>query len=72
MIVEQLTRSGCVDNLNNAPETIAVFDVYSWTTADGHIENLEFLMEMPVQRSAKLIFRKPRWAKLPEQEQDTQ
>lgn len=79
IIVGELSRSGCVDNLDNAPQTIAVFDVYGWTSVDGHIENLDFLMEAPSQgsqmqqrTSAKLIFRKPEFAKLPEQKEDAE
>lgn len=76
ILVDHLTRSGCVDNLNNAPATIAVFDVYGWTTVNGHIENLEFLMDVPVSSRglrnqssfAKLIYRKPECAQLPEME----
>ncbi len=78
MLVEELNRSGCVDNLNNAPATIAVFDVYSWTTVNGQIENLEFLMDKPAKsllvgnqaNYAKLVYRKPECASLPEQESD--
>ena len=45
MILDELNRSGLADNRDNAPETIGVFDVYSWTSVDGHIQNIELLME---------------------------
>ena len=47
MILDELNRSGLADNRDNAPETIGVFDVYSWTTVGGHIQNIELLMEFP-------------------------
>ena len=47
MVLDELTRSGCVDNRDVAPESIAVFDALSWATTNGHIKNIEFLMEVP-------------------------
>ena len=68
MMVDELNRSGLVDNRDNAPETIGVFDVFSWTTVDGHIDNIELLKELPEQSSQNiglklfkgLRFQKPR------------
>lgn len=80
MVLAELNRTNITDNRDNAPETIAVFDVYSWTTVNGHIENLQFLMNVPQKGQAQrdmnvlhsLFWRKPRFWELGllEQEMD--
>ena len=53
MIMDELNRSGVADNRDNAPETIGVIDVYSWTTVDGHMTNIQLLDEVPAAKSQK-------------------
>ncbi|MBR5569644.1 MAG: DUF4091 domain-containing protein, partial [Oscillospiraceae bacterium] len=36
------------DNRDNAPEILAFLDVYSWTTANGYIDNVQVSMDAPV------------------------
>ena len=53
-MLDELNRSGMADNRDNAPETIGIFDVFSSTTVDGHIDNIELLMELPDQSSRNI------------------
>ena len=43
----QLNRSGCNDNLDSAPASVGIFDIYSWGTADGYIDNIQLDAELP-------------------------
>ena len=76
MILSELQRSGCADNRDIAPATLAVFDVYGWTNVNGHIKNLQFLENIPVKmRTTKMqenLCWKPELIILPEEETDAE
>ena len=55
MILDELDRTGCNNNRDVAPETLAVFDVFGTTTVNGHIQNLQFLNEVPSRLLEKLV-----------------
>lgn len=39
--IAQLTRTACMDNRNDAPEDIALIDIFgAWTTVNGYIDNI--------------------------------
>ena len=40
-----LNRTGCVDNLNNAPADVALIDIYNWTTVGGYLDNIQTSMK---------------------------
>ena len=48
MVLSELQRTGLADNRDAAPESIGVLDIYSWTSADGYIDNVQVSMEAPV------------------------
>ena len=54
MILDALDRTGCNNNRDVAPETLAVFDVFGTTTVNGQIQNLQFLDEVPSRFLEKL------------------
>ena len=76
MILADLERSGCNNNRDIAPETLAVFDVFGTTTVAGHIKNLQFLNEVPttfVKKPAQnILCWKPELKLLPEQEENAE
>ena len=40
--IAQLTRTACLDNRNDAPEDIALIDIFgTWTTVNGYIDNIQ-------------------------------
>lgn len=40
--IAQLTRTACLDNRNDAPEDIALIDIFgAWTTVNGYIDNIQ-------------------------------
>lgn len=55
MLVDALGRAGLADNRNGAPETIGLFDVFSWTSANGSIRNIQLSTEAPVIRGEAFV-----------------
>ena len=55
MVLDELDRTGCNNNRDIAPQTLAVFDVFGTTTVNGHIQNLRFLEEAPANMLLKKI-----------------
>ena len=47
MVLDELNRSGVSDSLAKAPTNVGVFDIFSWTSADGYVDNIQFSMEVP-------------------------
>ena len=43
----QLGRTGCVNNRDSAPASVGIFDIYSWGTADGYIDNIQLDVDLP-------------------------
>ena len=43
--VAALNRTGCLNDLNNAPADIALIDIYNWTTVGGYIDNIQAKMK---------------------------
>ena len=37
----ELTRTGLADNRDSAPEKVGVFDIYSGSTGDGYVDNIQ-------------------------------
>ena len=48
MDIAQLQRTNCVNDRSNAPEDIAIIDIYNWTTVGGYIDNIQVSMK-PVE-----------------------
>ena len=40
VVFAELNRTGCVNNRDSAPESVGIFDIYSWGTADGYVDNI--------------------------------
>ena len=55
MLVDALGRAGLADTRNGAPETIGLFDVFSWTSANGSIRNIQLSTEAPVIRGEAFV-----------------
>jgi hypothetical protein len=76
MVLDELDRTGCNNNRDIAPETLAVFDVFGTTTVNGQIKNLQFLNQVPAKLVQKkfqsILFWKPELMDLPEQEADAE
>ena len=41
VVFSKLTRSGCVNNRDSAPASVGIFDIYSWGTANGYVDNIQ-------------------------------
>ena len=76
MVLEELERTGCNNNRDIAPSTIAVFDVFGTTTVNGHIKNLQLLNNVPTKLIKKnvdsFLCWKPDPELLPEEEADAE
>ena len=40
--IDELQRSGCVNNRDGAPVDIKLIDIYNWTTVNGYIDNIQY------------------------------
>ncbi len=41
VVFAELNRTGCANNRDSAPESVGIFDIYSWGTADGYVDNIQ-------------------------------
>ena len=47
LVLDELGRTNCNNDRNNVPATVSLIDVYSWTTADGYIDNVQCVAAEP-------------------------
>ena len=41
VVFSKLNRTGCVNNRDSAPANVGIFDIYSWGTANGYVDNIQ-------------------------------